>query len=465
MSNKNKSVIEPFSTKFAISYSFAQITDVIGYYMFTFLIFTFYYAVVGLNVNWITFGFIIWSIWNAINDPLIGALSDRTNTRWGRRLPYVLVGIVPFCIIMILLWTPPTTSDIQSFIYFIFIIILFDTSYTCYSMGQAAMFPELFKNLEERAKANNIRQIFTVLGLVVGFIMPTFFIPKLDDPKYFINYSYVGIIAAITMAIFAFLFIKFGTRQTPEFSEDYKAAPAFFKSLKISLKNKSFRWYIICHFANWYVYGMLPTIMPLYSIFVLKIGEGESLLIGLLLALTFISAMIFIPLWKFVALKIGARKGIMISMSVFIITLIPFLFVSDVIIAFFIFFFVGLGLSGSFFFLDLLSSAVIDEDELDTKIRRTGGYLGISTFFLRFATIFVFISIGLVFNSTGWAIFDPIGTADTELGLRLLMFLFPSIALGFGLLSMIKFPITKDKYAEIKQAIEKLHKEKIEKIK
>ena len=201
-------------------------------------------------------------------------------------------------------------------------------------MGQAALFPEIFKNLEERAKANNIRQIFTVIALIFAFIMPTLFIPKLDSPKYFLNYRYAAMFAAIFIAIFAVIFIKFGLKEPVEFSEDYKTMPSFFNSLKISLKNKSFRWYVIAHFANWYVYGMLPTIVPLYATFVLGIEEGESILIGLLLGTTFISAAIFMFLWKFVALKVGVKRAIIISMTVFIITLIPLMFISTILEAF-----------------------------------------------------------------------------------------------------------------------------------
>ncbi|MBD3254579.1 MAG: MFS transporter [Candidatus Lokiarchaeota archaeon] len=464
MSLKQKQNKNGYSTKFAVFYSFGQLSDVIGYQMFVFLIFTFYYAVVGLNINLITLGFVIWSIWNAINDPLIGTISDRTNTRWGRRLPFVLIGFIPYCIITVLLWTPPIEAEIATFIYFIVIIILFDTIYTSYSMGQASMFPELFKNLKERAKANNIRQIFTIIALIAAFIMPTFFIPQLDNPKYFVNYRNAGIFAAILIFMFGLVFLKFGVRIPREFSEDYKTAPPFFKSLKMSLSKKSFRWYVVIHFVNWYVYSMLPTIFPLYGSFVLGIGEGQSILIGLLLGLTFISAVFFMFIWRAVAIKYGVRKGIIISQFVFILALIPYMFISNFIQGFIAAIFLGLGLAGSLLYLDILIATVMDEDELVSGVRRAGGFYGISTFILRYASIFMILSISLVFNSVGWAVFDPRGaTEETIFGLRLLMFLFPTIALLIGIFAAIKFPITKEKYDEINIQLEKLHSEKREK--
>jgi Na+/melibiose symporter-like transporter len=75
------------------------------------------------------------------------------------------------------------------------------------------------------------------------------------------------------------------------------------------------------------------------------------------------------------------------------------------------------------------------------------------------------LSISLVFNSVGWAIFNPKGaTEQTIFGLRLLMFVFPAIALAIGILATIKFPITKERYEEIKQELEKLHAQKREKL-
>jgi glycoside/pentoside/hexuronide:cation symporter, GPH family len=121
---------DDYSTKKAALYSLAGFTDVVLFQFFTFLIFTFFYAVVGLNVNLITLAFILWSVWNAINDPMMGALSDKSTSKWGRRKPFIIAGIYPLLIINILLWTPPTDSQLNTFIYFLVIIIIWEFFYT-----------------------------------------------------------------------------------------------------------------------------------------------------------------------------------------------------------------------------------------------------------------------------------------------------------------------------------------------
>ncbi len=460
MSSKNRVDESDYSTKKAVSYSFAGFTDVIIFQFFTFLIFTFYFAVVGLHVFYITLAFIIWSIWNAINDPMLGALSDRMNSKWGRRKPFIIAGIYPLCIVVILLWTPPIgSSQFIIFVYFLIIIIIWEFFYTMYALNQTALFPEMFRDLEQRTKANTIIQFFQIISLMIAFILPSFFIPKYDDPQYFANYMYVGIVVAIICAISATIFIKFGLKERIEFSKDYETAPSFFNSLKYSLKNKAFVTYVIANFALWYTFAMLPTIVPFYGSFVL--GIDSSLILSLLLATTFISAAIFIFLWRFIVAKVGAKKAFLYALIVYMIALSPFMFISDAISAFIAFFILGIGIAGALIVRDVTIAAIIDEDELKTGTRREGGFYGINGFIVKLSNVFVFITIAIVFNSVGWAIFDPVGTTEeTIFGLRSLMFIFPAIFLGIGIIAILKFPITKEKYNQITEDVRKLHEQK-----
>ncbi len=460
--NINKGSFEKVSLKQTLSYGVGQFSDTIALQMFVFFIFTFYYAVVGINVNLITLGYIIWSIWNAINDSLLGALSDRTHTKWGRRTPFIMISVIPLCLITVFLWTPPLGPEIISFAYFIVAVILFDFIYTTYDLNYASLFPEMFQDLETRAKANTIKQIFTIIGLIVTFLLPTFIIPKLDDKKYYINWMYAGIIMSVLIAVGAIILLKFGIKERKEFSQDYKSAPSLLASLKFSIKSKSFRYFIVSDLMNWYVIGMLSTIVPLYAIFVLGL-ESESFLIGILLGIAFLSAGGFVNLWRVIANKFGVKTGMMLTQISYIIVLIPFMFISNFSTAIIAFVLSGIGIAGGLFFADIVLAAVIDEDELKTKINRSGGFYGINALITKLSTILVILSINVVFNSVGWTYFDPRGTTDaTILGLRLLMSVFPIIALTIGLISMSKFPINKERYEQIKTELEKLRLSKMD---
>lgn len=109
---------------------------------------------------------------------------------------------------MFLLFSPPKTFGIDSvlvnFIYFFIIIIVFELFYTMFSINQTSLFPEQFIDEVVRGKVNTVKQIFSVLGLIVAAILPSLF---MEDPmieESLPNWSIFGIFLAVLTFVFVF---------------------------------------------------------------------------------------------------------------------------------------------------------------------------------------------------------------------------------------------------------------------
>ena len=456
---------EDYSIKGAIGYSFGQISLITSYQAFTFLIFTFYFTIVIKNVDLITIGFLIWSIWNAFNDPLMGFISDRTHTRWGRRRPYIMIFLLPLALVMFFLFFPPlsygVTNVVINFIYFVVIILVFEFCYTTYDINLTSMLPEVFITKEARIKANNIRQVFAIVGLIFAFLLPGLMIGDFTLESNINKYAYFGLTLTIIIIIVGLIFLKYTPRERKEFQNDHKNVPGFFTSFKTAMKSKSFRWAIPAFMGDFFVDTILPTIIPLYGKYVLKL---EGFILSVLLGIAFLSAALSITfLWRRLAMKLGVRKMWMISSALWMVTLAPLMFDLNLVLAFVVFFLVGIGLGGSLYSKDLIVSDIIDEDEVKTGTRRDASFFGNYIFFLRVGYIFVFLAINLVFRNVGWKIYEPEVTAITAgqiLGLKSLAFIFPAIALTVIILAMWRYPLHGQYLTEVKEKLNKLHEVK-----
>jgi GPH family glycoside/pentoside/hexuronide:cation symporter len=176
----------------------------------------------------------IYAIWNAINDPLAGQISDRTRTRWGRRIPYVAFLTVPMVLSFILVWTPPFSvargQMTQLFLYFTFIICLLDGLWTFVVLNYTSLFPEMYPNEKQRASVSAWRQVFTVVGLLVGVALP----PLLYGP---LGWPLTALIFAVVTGV-SLLVSLAGSHEAKEFSQE---EPLRLRAaLLATFKNKSF---------------------------------------------------------------------------------------------------------------------------------------------------------------------------------------------------------------------------------
>lgn len=423
---------------------------------------TFYFAAVRLPIQYIMTAFILWTVWNAINDPLIGYLSDRTNTRFGRRKPFIMIGLIPILIIEIILWLPPVPvgdNYLITFLYLLIMLFCYDTFYTMVSLPYDSLFPELYTSIEERADVNSIRQVLSIIGLIAAFLIPGIFIGNQDVMD---GYLMNGIVTTIIILISLLISLKWGVLERPEFTQDHHQEFNFFQGLKYTFRLKSFVLYTIMFFLYEYTLLVLSSTVPLYAKWVL--GIEDTLLTSILLGTMFIVGIVTVLFWRMFDVKYGSRKIYAVSIVVYILTSTPLLIINSFETAIMTVIFMGLGFGGMLYFIYLIIADVIDDDELKTGVRREGTFFGITNFFMRLSMIFSIITVSLVFSMTGWETYEPNPGVDVILGLRLLVFLFPAIALGITLICLYFYPYTRDYVINMKSQIRKLHRKKLEQI-
>ncbi len=448
----------------SLGFAVGEISDMIAYQGFSFLIFTFYFSLVKLPTEVISLVFILWSIYNAFNDPILGAFSDRTKTKkfgGGRRRPWIIAMLIPLPAVMFFLFTPPTGNSTLSAIYFLIVICLFDTVYTAYSLNHTSLYPEMFVTDKAREEVGATRRILMVIGLIVAFVLPGLIIKdmtfKHEDPITFQQYQITGIIFGVLILITMLIHIKFGIKEPSLDELEKKETLSFWDSLKITLKNKKFIIFAIASTMNWYVFGLMPMIIPLYATYVLNVDQ-DSILISLLLLIAFLSSIPGVLIWKKVDSKVGSKKTFIYATISWIIAFIPFIFINTYWIAAIAMIFLGFGLGGAPFLIDLNISNIIDEDEIQTNQRREASYFGIHALLIRLSTIMTILSVSFVLETNGWRVYDPTTvTSELEFGLKSLMSLFPAGALLISLIFLGLFPLNKKRVEEIHIKKKEMH--------
>ena len=458
---------EKITRRTKLAFATGEIGDNLAYQSFSFLVFTFYFTYVKLDVKIITLGFIIWSLWNSINDPLLGWLSDRTKSKLGRRIPWMIVGTIPLAAIMILMFIPPlSSSDTVKFLYFLLMLFAFDFAYTCFNINYNSMFSEMFISVKERSKVGQLRIIFAIIGVAIGFGVPSFLITDLTN-QYEYDYTQSqfilnGIIAAVIICIAYFVVIKWGVRKPPEFSQDAIKTPSFKDSLKYTFKNKAFLIYLIPALGTWIVIGILPAVIPLWATHVLEITEVDSDLTGVLLLVTFLVSGLSTPIWVKIRQKWGARITGLAGIGTWAITVLSLYFAHDFSTGLISMILNGFGLGGSLYFYDQCLAEIIDEDEINHGTRRSGGYYGMINFIIRLSGIINFLMIGIVFTGSEWATYSQNPNVDTLTGIKFLLSLFPFIVLIISFIGLWFYPIKGERLKENRKRLTELHIKKRE---
>jgi len=424
-----------------------------------FLIF-FYTDVVHLDPKLVGLAFAIsYGIWNAINDPLIGVLSDRTRSRWGRRIPYIALGTPLTFLLFTLIWSPPlggrplsNPSHPGIFLYFAIIIALFDLAYTAVSVAYTALFPEIFQELEERTEVSIYRQVAAMVGTALGMALMPVIVGSLSERLGPLRgWSGAGAILGLVGGG-AFGLSLLGSRERRESSAE-EPLP-FIIAFKETLINRSFFTFVIANLMICYIWSWLSAMVPFFTKYVIGAEEEQM---SLLFIGMFVTAIAFYPLWRWVALHLGSKSTLALAFTLLVLCLLPVLLVGNLMQAFVMMLFAGAANSGVTLVRDIVLSDVIDEDELHTGRRREGSYFGVNAFIERLVMVLVGGSSSLVLSLSGYNARLAVQPPSVAVGIRLGMGLLPVAALAVFLTALRHYPLGRERVVALRKELEGLH--------
>jgi len=427
--------------------------------------------VVGLEPRLASYGALLGIVWDAVNDPIIGILSDRLNSRWGRRRPFLLWFAIPFGLSFVILWSAPNwDNQIALLAYVTISFMISDTLTTLVSVPFLSLTPELTPDYDERTSLTSFRSFFQLVGALSMVIAAPSILDMVieaggtQQQGFMTVGALFGAIGAIPLILIG-LFIS--ERAKPEQTESI----SFRETLRIAWQNIPFRYSVGIHLLNWSAVDVVAVTFPYFLLYWIAQGDllasvkiagvelaYESAFFGILMLV----CILFVPFWLWLSKVRNKREAYMFGMcfwvavTCLIYTIQPgqttYLLILGAL--------AGIGVSAAYTMPDALFADVIEWDELRTRRRQEGIFYGIRALIRKLTGA---LMIFLTLQALGWSgyVSPPEGAlqftqSDSALHMiRLLVSPFGAIMLSGTIILAWLFPLSREKHNRIQKLLER----------
>jgi GPH family glycoside/pentoside/hexuronide:cation symporter len=400
----------------------------------------------NLPAPWFATFWIFYTIYNACNNPVLGFLSDRTKSRWGRRIPYILFSGVPYVLTFAMLFVIPFDGRYNPtalLIIFGIVIVLWEGLYTALATGYYSLLPEMFASYRERTDVAAKMNIFQTGGLVIGVALP----PILSK---LLGWSWMAILLSVIAVIAIYLGIPamFEKKSLQE-----QAYVPFIPALKATLINRSFVTAAVAQAMRFFGTGILQAGMMFYMKYCLKVDEGLATVI---FGVAFLVAAVMLYPWRqLIANRTDSRTTLILANLVMILAVIPLGFSTSLVTTIIAAILIGIGLSGLILIGDVIIAEVIDEDEVKVGQQRAGMYFGMSSFIITLSGMLVSGVFGVLLPRFGYDTLLEVQPASVDLGFRIFLTIPPIVGFLLAILSLYFYPLHGERLQEIKRALKK----------
>jgi GPH family glycoside/pentoside/hexuronide:cation symporter len=407
------------------------------------IVFKYYETEVGLSAGYAALATIIYSIWNAANDPLIGYITAKPtilSKKLGRRFPWIALGALLCSTSFILIFSVPKSFDASEnplpvFAWMVVTICLYDGLYSIWEVNYQSIFPDRFRGQRVRTQAAGISTFIGVFGIAAGFIIPPLFFEYGNRDSYLLS---GWVIAGIAVA--AAMLLMPGVRETPDMVRRYMRAQqetqkssSFFKELRFAFSFRNFVAFILLYFFYQSAAMSMTSSVHYVGDYVLQGSSSDTTLIfaGLL-----VGALLGVPLWTQVSKRVGSNQKMLVYTAVLMALFsVPMTFISSYTGFTIVMTLWGIGFGGFWLFMPPAMADVIDEVVVTRKRRDDGVLLGFRAFFGRLSYASQAITFFVIHRLTGFA--ENPRSASAVFGIHLHMGLIPALFLAAGLLVFI----------------------------
>lgn len=439
----NKKTDRVHSLKGRLFYSMGAIPSSLPYQMIGSFIAIYYEITLGLSVELFGLLWLLYGVWNAINDPLMGYFMDKYNTKWGRRVPYIIVGTIPFTVGFMLLWWVPWTDQVGMFTHALISLFIFDLGFTIAMTAWTALYTEMYEDEKERATTVAIKDGFAFIAGMIGVLIPSMIAGSIGWPI-------TGIIFGSFIPLTMYLSLL-GTKERKEYQID-KPLPII-AAFKETFSNKPFVIVTLTYAILDFMTNLTMMVLPFYAFFVLGVPIGMMGVAAAGIALGLVSG---IPFWRWIYANKGPKFGLSLGIAIFTAGIWPIFLAEDFIVLIFLTIIPGFGTAGMLM-TEPAVSAAIDYDEIKTGKRREATYSGIFGFVARLALVIMALTMTSIQLLTGFESGSETQSETAIFGLRLLVGVVPVFGGLAALLVFNFFPLNHVEFLKQQEKLKELH--------
>ena len=440
-----EAIIQKLTLKTRLGYGIGDIAICLYWSGVGLYLLYFYTDVVGISPSLAGLIYGIGMLWDAVTDPFMGYVAERTRTKWGVYRPYLLFGNVPLALSFVLLFWVPPFEGAMLFSFLLLTNLLHRTCFTIVSVPFSSLTPRITSDSQERTNLTGFRMLGAQTGtnLMALLAFPIIFWVGGEDESS--GFLVLGAIAGITaLAIHA---VTFMTVKEPENDLGIeRVGGSLAEAAQAVAKNGPF-WLV---FSATLIVGITTIFfgnnLIYYTKYALNLHEYQ----GTILFTSGIIAFLSIPIWWVISNRIGKKLTWLISSSITLIALVSFYVypISQLNELLLLVGFIGFGSgAGGILFWSMLPDT-IEYGEVHTGVRSESSLYGFMTFAQKGSIAFAIIILGLVLDAIGFQA-NEIQTESTIADMKAIMTLIPIVGIASSLVIIYFYPIDAKMHKEL----------------